>query len=74
MAKKSHTLPVAKAGGPVANEISTAKSDRYAEEERRYRSQSDARALADAEAIRRDKDRMKGVKEHVKSLNKAICK
>ncbi len=60
--------PVKKAGGPVATPATT---DKYAEQDRKYRAQSDARALAEAEEIRRDKERMRGVKSHVKMMNKA---
>ncbi len=67
MAKKSHTLPVAKAGGPVAVDPGIKVSD----EERRYRAQDAARTLARAEEIRRDKALMKDVKSHVKMMSKA---
>ena len=75
MAHKKNTLPVAKAGGPVSTEskILNNGADKYAEEEKRYRAQSDARTLAEAEGIRRDKARMKEVKNHVKLITKA-CK
>jgi len=62
---------VKKAGGSNAVDPGIKISDRYADEERRYRAQSDARALAEAEAIRRDKARMKEVKAHVKMMTKA---
>jgi hypothetical protein len=64
-------LPVAKAGGPVATDPGIKVSDKYAEEDRRYRAKDAASTLARAEEIRRDKSLMKDVKAHVKMMNKA---
>ena len=74
MAKK-HTLPVAKAGGPVSIKDDGIKiSDKYAAEERKYRAEDGARTLAKAQEIKRDKGLMKDIKSHVKMMTKAVCK
>lgn len=62
---------VKKAGGSNAVDPGIKVSDKYEAQERKYRAQSDARALAEAEEIRKDKERMRGVKSHVKMMNKA---
>ncbi len=58
---------VKKAGGPVGIKV----SDKYEAQERKYRAQSDARTLAEAQEIKKDRERMKEVKGHVKMMNKA---
>lgn len=76
---KKLALPVAKAGKPIPvkvvndspSEAKVSTNTDYEARERKYRAQSDARALAEAEEIRRDKSRMKEVKSHVKMMNKA---
>lgn len=62
---------VKKAGGTNAVDPGIKVSDKYEAQERKYRAQSDARTLAEAEEIRKDRARMKEVKGHVKMMNKA---
>ena len=69
MGKKSKGLPVSSAA-VLAHKPSDADIDR----ERRYRAESDIRALKEADEIRRDKGRMKGCRDHAKQQMKLMGK
>lgn len=80
MAKKGK-LPVASAKPVpvhiVPSDVNTVQEDaKYKERERKYRAEDDIRTMKQAEEIRKDKERMKAMKqvarEQVKDLKK-IC-